>query len=213
MVLRSSAAADEVRLRSGRNSGASHSIRSRTTCGTPPGCRTRMFRRFSSILRKNRPPGSGGNLHVPAHRTAIPIPLYRFYPGIQTGSGLSNQFGWRSAPITEEKPPRRHSDRRRWAIRRPAPIRAMVEHWLNLWAATAPPRRAVRDRRCGPAGQRRARRGGDCRLRAGRRRSRLRRWCTASATASTTPTPSSGCRPASSRVSLRPAPAGSGRRR
>ena len=61
-------------------------------------------------------------------------PRYRYHPGTLTGSGLSNQFGWRSRPITQEKPPN--------VIRIAAlgdsttdKYPDLVEHWLNLWAA------------------------------------------------------------------------------
>jgi hypothetical protein len=61
------------------------------------------------------------------------FPYYRLYPGIQTGLGLTNRFGWRSGSIEAEKP--------RNAIRigvmgdsTTNEYPAMVEHWLNLWA-------------------------------------------------------------------------------
>ena len=60
-------------------------------------------------------------------------PLYRFYPEIQTGSGLSNRFGWRSRHITAEKPP----NVVRIGVLGDSTTSAypgMVEHWLNLWA-------------------------------------------------------------------------------
>ena len=69
-----------------------------------------------------RPPGGG------------PYPLYRFYPGIQTGHGFSNRFGWRGPEIEPQKP----SNVIRIGTLGDSTTNAyprLVEHWLNLWAA------------------------------------------------------------------------------
>ena len=61
-------------------------------------------------------------------------PLYRLYPGIQTGFGFTNQFGWRGRPIRREKP----ADVVRIGVlgdSTTAGYPGLLEHWLNMWSA------------------------------------------------------------------------------
>jgi hypothetical protein len=63
-----------------------------------------------------------------------PYPSYRLYPGIETGFGVTNQYGWRSRPVTPIKP----SGVIRIGVLGDSTTNrypAMLEHWLNLWAA------------------------------------------------------------------------------
>lgn len=63
----------------------------------------------------------------------LPRPRYRLYPGIQTGFGVTNRFGWKSGDIELAKPP----DVIRIAMLGDSTTGGyprLVEHWLNLWA-------------------------------------------------------------------------------
>ena len=87
---------------------------------------------YLSFLRTNRAPGPEEIFTFRAPHDE-PYPLYRYYPGIQTGSGWANRFGWRGPDISAERPP--------GVIRigvmgdsTTNTYPGMVEHWLNLWA-------------------------------------------------------------------------------
>jgi hypothetical protein len=87
---------------------------------------------YLAYLRKNRSPGPA-DIFTFRSPNGEPYPLYRFYPEIQTGSGHSNRFGWRSRQVTEAKPP----NVIRIAVLGDSTTNAypgMVEYWLNLWA-------------------------------------------------------------------------------
>ena len=63
-----------------------------------------------------------------------PRPRYRLYPGIQTGFGVTNRFGWKSGDVEVAKP----RDVIRIAMLGDSTTGGyprLVEHWLNLWAA------------------------------------------------------------------------------
>ena len=63
-----------------------------------------------------------------------PYPSYRLYPDIQSGFGFTNRFGWRSRQVATVKP----VDVVRLGFLGDSTTNtypALVEHWLNLWAA------------------------------------------------------------------------------
>lgn len=63
-----------------------------------------------------------------------PYPTYRLYPGIQTGFGVTNEFGWRSRPIA----PVKAANVIRIGVLGDSTTNAypgLLEHWLNRWSA------------------------------------------------------------------------------